>query len=140
MKTKRILATLALAATVFTTSCAEPATLLPFISSDSDGLNLDGTKISWAWAKGNVENGYYELGTPQYDILMERIDEIEKKYNCGIEALINEDLPMWQAPWGSLCTSYGILITELQKYGLKAGSKGKKKTARKGRFSEKSAA
>ena len=91
MKTKRILATLALAATVFTTSCAEPATLLPFISSDSDGLNLDGTKISWAWAKGNVENGYYELGTPQYDILMERIDEIEKKYNCEIEALINED-------------------------------------------------
>ncbi len=90
MKAKRILASIALAATVFTTSCAEPATLIDFLQPET-GTNLDGTVIKWAWAKGNVENGYYELGTPQYDFLMDRIDEIEKELNCDIEAVIDED-------------------------------------------------
>lgn len=91
MKAKRILATLALAATVFTTSCAEPATLVSFMPSDADSNDLAGTKISWAWAKGGTSQGYYEWGTPQYDILMDRIDEIEKELNCEIEAIIDED-------------------------------------------------
>ncbi len=91
MRTKRILATLALAATVFTTSCAEPPSLIDFMPVNSGDLNLDGTTISWAWAKGGPSQGYYEWGTPQYDILMERIDEIENELNCDIEAVIDED-------------------------------------------------
>ena len=70
MKTKRILAALALAATIFTTSCAEPTTLMEFLPEDTGTINLEGTVIKWAWAKGGVESGYYELGTPQYDFLM----------------------------------------------------------------------
>ena len=91
MKTKRILATLALAATVFTTSCAEPATLMDFMPQSYDSLNLNGTKISWAWAKGGEEHAYYEWGTPQYDFLIEKIDAIENELNCEIEAIIDED-------------------------------------------------
>ncbi len=91
MKTKRILATLALAATVFTTSCAEPATLMDFMPQSYDSLNLNGTKISWAWAKGGEEHAYYEWGTPQYDFLIEKIDSIENELNCEIEAIIDED-------------------------------------------------
>ncbi|MBQ2915648.1 MAG: carbohydrate ABC transporter substrate-binding protein [Clostridia bacterium] len=91
MKTKRILATLALAATVFTTSCAEPATLMDFIPQSYDSLNLNGTKISWAWSKGGEEHAYYEWGTPQYDFLIEKIDSIENELNCEIEAIIDED-------------------------------------------------
>ena len=91
MKTKRILATLALAATVFTTSCAEPATLMDFIPQSYDSLNLNGIKISWAWSKGGEEHAYYEWGTPQYDFLIEKIDSIENELNCEIEAIIDED-------------------------------------------------
>ena len=90
MKTKRFLATLALAATVFTTSCAEQATLLDFMPEEGDTQNFGGTTISWAWVKGPSECGFYEVGTPQYDILLDRIGEIETKYNCDIDAILDQ--------------------------------------------------
>ncbi len=91
MNFKKILATTILAASVLTVSCSEPIELMGFIDSTTSKTNLNGTKISWAWAKGGVEHGYYELGTPQYDFLMDRIDSIESELNCELEAIIDED-------------------------------------------------
>ena len=88
---KKILSAVILAATMLTVSCAEPSTLMEFMPQSSDKANFEGTTISWVWAKGSSAQGYYELGTPQYDILMDRVDAIEKELNVNIEPIIDED-------------------------------------------------
>lgn len=87
---KKPLAILALAATMLTASCAEPPTLMEFMPMSSDKSNFGGTTITWSWKKGTSSQAYYDIGTPQYDILMDRIDSIEKELNVNIEAVIDE--------------------------------------------------
>lgn len=81
---KRILAFLALAAMIFTTSCAEPATLLAFIPEDT-GTNMDGTVIDFAWCPGAAEHPYYIEDTLQYDAFFNRIADINESLNCEIK-------------------------------------------------------
>lgn len=88
---KKIISTIALASMMLTVSCAETSTLMEFMPEASDKANFEGTTISWAWAKGSSAQGYYELGTPQYDILMNRINDIENELNVNIEPIIDED-------------------------------------------------
>ena len=87
---KRFFAALLLVAMMLVTACGQPAELMSFIDS-SEGMDLNGVEINWLWIGGTRTTPRYSYGTPQYDALLQRIDEIEKKYGCELGARIPTD-------------------------------------------------
>lgn len=78
---KRFFAILVLAVMMFVTACGQPPELLPFITGDG-GIDLEGVEIYWQWLGGTRTTPQYKYGTPQYDALLDRINDIEEKYGC----------------------------------------------------------
>lgn len=123
MKIKRLFAVLTLTASLMTVSCANAATLMKFIPEDQNTTDFDGTVIQWGWNKGGPENGFYEVGTPQYDYLLERLNIIETERNCIIELTHGSvNMESTQIKMMSGTPSYDILtskgISELAAGGL----------------------
>ncbi len=87
---KRFFAALLLVTMMLVTACGQPAELMSFIDS-SEGMDLNGVEINWLWIGGTRTTPRYTYGTPQYDALLQRIDEIEKKYGCELGARIPTD-------------------------------------------------
>ncbi len=83
---KRLFAVLLLSAMILVTACGQPVELLPFIDANSEGMDLKGVQINWQWLGGTRTTPVYEYGTPQYDALLDRINDIEEKYGCILGA------------------------------------------------------
>ena len=73
---------------LFLVGCGKPATLLDFLYEESNSLDLDGEKIVFigeTYADDALIDIQVKANTQLYDCVLERFDEIEKKYDCEIE-------------------------------------------------------
>ncbi|MBE6892253.1 MAG: hypothetical protein E7481_09575 [Ruminococcaceae bacterium] len=87
---KRLFAILLLAAMMLVTACGQPAELLPFVTGDGE-IDLKGVEINWQWIGGTRTTPTYTYGTPQYDALLDRINDIEEEFGCTLGARLPTD-------------------------------------------------
>ncbi len=109
--TKRILALFALVAMIFTTSCAEPATLLEFLPAET-GVDFDGRVVDFAWCKGAPEHPYYIEDTLQYDAFFKRVNDVNEKLNCEINVMLDAERGPITVAMQSGSESVDILLCE----------------------------
>ncbi len=85
---KRVIAFILLAMMLFATACSQPVELLPFLDGTEGEMNLQDVEVNFLKLGGTRTTPSYKYGTAQYDALIDRIDEIEEKYGCTLNAFI----------------------------------------------------
>ena len=95
---KKVLSIILLSVLILTvfTSCTSGSgvTLLNFINSEADAIDMDGKTVSIS-SESDYKDALFEQmeNTAMYDAIINRLDEIEKKYNCNIEHIEHAGSP-----------------------------------------------
>ncbi len=73
--------------------CQTNVEVVPEYNAGNDGLDMGGLVITASRDDNNFEETYlgYKIGTENHDFAAKRVADVEKKYNCSIEFIVDPE-------------------------------------------------